>query len=859
MRRSYWFTGAIFIVALITLTVFSLQASSFNPTKNTIVFHDLSDGNPAFAGAWFVVTGDIDGDGRADVIGGAHHSQKVSWFRNLGHGTWVETVIVSGFDGFTALAAADIDGDGDLDVVAVAENIATAAWFENPRLNDSGANGVWDRINIDTGFANPSSVVAGDMDSDGDQDVIAVRTNLTTFGSNPSTYAACPPVNGEVAWWANGAGGTAWTKTTIDANFPGVTGVAVGDLDSDGDLDVAGAAVFTGCIPGVPPTITGSVAWWANNGNTWTRIAVDNSLNNANFVTVGNLDGDADLDIIASATHLVGSFTGDVGELVWYPNLGGAFGGKNTIDAAHVGTVGITTADLDGDGDLDIAAAAPISGQVNWFANTAGNASTWSKSFIGAFPDAISVASGDLDGDGDRDVVAARGDVLNENFGEVAWWGFNRVPTIGINAGLTVVEGFSATITSAMLQPFDDDPAGRLVYTVTSLPANGTLKLNGTALALNSTFTQQDILDGSVTYTHDGSETLSDNFGFALTDGVIMTPLLSAFQFTIRPVDDAALPLVSNPGDKALVGSLTGGEVRPSILWLPAGGATPTYYHILIADANEVPALDLWFTANDVCRETPCVFTPTFNDLPAGLLNGSYTLTIQQYAGGSISDVGSPLLFTVEVPLPAAQPNAQVNTNQGRPSLVFGDDPGATWLQVWIGTKNALETVHLGWYRKLDALCNGTTCELHLDAHLLNGAYTLYFQAWGPGGFNENNLLFWNGAFDFSLSFQPPEAVQPLTPTVTNGTPTLTWQGAEGATWYQVWLGTLSPIQTYFTGWLAALDLNCGSLGICVATLNGVNLPAGNSYSWYIQGWGPGGLSTGGVADGWTAGTPFTP
>ena len=64
-----------------------------------------------------------------------------------------------------------------------------------------------------------------------------------------------------------------------------------------------------------------------------------------------------------------------------------------------------------------------------------------------------------------------------------------------------------------------DNTTSQLVYTVTSAPGNGTLRLLGTALNVSDTFTQADINAGNVTYDHDGSETLSDSFGFDVDDG----------------------------------------------------------------------------------------------------------------------------------------------------------------------------------------------------------------------------------------------------------------------------------------------------------------------------------------------------
>src|SRR5207248_921692 len=67
--------------------------------------------------------------------------------------------------------------------------------------------------------------------------------------------------------------------------------------------------------------------------------------------------------------------------------------------------------------------------------------------------------------------------------------------TVTTNTGLSVPEGTTATLTTAELNTTSDpgDPASELLYTLTAVPAHGTLKLSGGALAVGGTFTQADV------------------------------------------------------------------------------------------------------------------------------------------------------------------------------------------------------------------------------------------------------------------------------------------------------------------------------------------------------------------------------
>ena len=128
---------------------------------------------------------------------------------------------------------------------------------------------------------------------------------------------------------------------------------------------------------------------------------------------------------------------------------------------------------------------------------------------------------------------------LNEATFALAITPVNDAPTAGANLGLTLAEGTTATIGGGLLQTNDvDSSAAQLVYTVTNLPAYGTLNLNGTALGTNGTFTQADLDAGRVTYTHDSSENFSDHFQFTVTDGQY-SQSEATFALTITPVNDA--------------------------------------------------------------------------------------------------------------------------------------------------------------------------------------------------------------------------------------------------------------------------------------------------------------------------------
>ena len=69
------------------------------------------------------------------------------------------------------------------------------------------------------------------------------------------------------------------------------------------------------------------------------------------------------------------------------------------------------------------------------------------------------------------------------------------------------------------------------------IPANGTLRLSGSALANGQTFTHADIVAGLVTYDHDDTENFADSFDFTVDDGA-GTATSNTFNWLIAPVND---------------------------------------------------------------------------------------------------------------------------------------------------------------------------------------------------------------------------------------------------------------------------------------------------------------------------------
>ena len=187
--------------------------------------------------------------------------------------------------------------------------------------------------------------------------------------------------------------------------------VYAADMDGDGDLDILGAGYYAG-----------EITWWENatgNGTSWTEHTVDDSFDGAISVYCADVDGDGDQDVLGAA------YTGDA--ITWWQNTAGDGSRwvKHTLDDSFDGAASVYSADLDGDGDLDVLGAAKEADAVTWWENTAGDGTSWAEHTVAASIDGPrSVHAADVDGDGDLDVLSAAVDAYH-----VTWW---ENPGIGL-------------------------------------------------------------------------------------------------------------------------------------------------------------------------------------------------------------------------------------------------------------------------------------------------------------------------------------------------------------------------------------------------------------------------------------------
>lgn len=396
---------------------------------------------------------DIDGDGDFDAFVGSQPGT-VAFYRNNGTPTAANFGTAEAAPGITDvgtmsnIAMVDVDGDGDMDAL-IGDHDGFTHYFQNHApgvtLVQTGATtavtegGATDSYTLVLRTA-PSASVTISLDTTNHQvGTSAPSVTFTTANWNvPQTLTvhAVNDTTGEGTHWGvighsvassdpgyNGLSAATVQVRITDNDIPvsalglaapvsetfgltgttGTTSPVFGDLDTDGDLDA------------LVGDNTGAIRYLRNDGTptapAFTGVATDIGLVNlATYASpdLVDIDGDGDLDAFIATYSGATSFfrnTGGTSEPV-FENLGVAFG----IPAVGI-SAKVSFADIDGDGDSDLALGSGFSG-VQLLRNTG------SRTFanFSAIPGGLGVAASgnytdpelaDIDGDGDIDLLVS--------------------------------------------------------------------------------------------------------------------------------------------------------------------------------------------------------------------------------------------------------------------------------------------------------------------------------------------------------------------------------------------------------------------------------------------------------------------
>ncbi|WP_439507045.1 beta strand repeat-containing protein, partial [Sediminibacterium sp.] len=424
------FTSSTVSVFRNTATTGSINTSSF---ANKVDF--TTGTNPRS-----VAIGDLDGDGKPDLVVANQSSSNISVFHNTSTGGSIEAGSFAAKVDFTIgttpghVSIGDFDGDGKADLAVVwASN--TVSVFRNTASSGSiGSGSFADKIDFTTGTG-PASVAIGDLDGDGKADLAVANFSSNNVSVLRNAEIQLPPIitsfspinakpgdvvtitgtnfnttttNNTVFFGATRATVTAATATSLTVTIPsGATYAPITVLNTGTSLAAYSLRNFT---PVYSPTKTNITA-----ADFQAKVDFATEASPRSFA-VGDLDGDGKPDLVVA--NLISNIVSVYRSTASSGSIGsGSFATKVDFATGDASPVSVAIGDIDGDGKPDLVVANSASNTVSVFRNTSTSGSIGSGSFAakvdfttGDRPQSLAI--GDLDGDGKPDLVIAN---LNSN------------------------------------------------------------------------------------------------------------------------------------------------------------------------------------------------------------------------------------------------------------------------------------------------------------------------------------------------------------------------------------------------------------------------------------------------------------
>ncbi|CAF4490488.1 unnamed protein product [Rotaria sp. Silwood2] len=372
-----------------------------------------------------LAVGDFDTDGRLDITVANNGDANIGFFFGLGNGDFSNQIIVSVGEGIYPIGVdvGDFNNDKRLDVV-VANNISPS-----PIIVLLGNGNHSFQIQMTHGVLPTGTVAVGDFNGDGRLDLVATNyydnsvTVLLGYGNGTFGNISIYPNSGNSAAYGLAVGDfnnddrldfvVAYFSTNRIAVFLGYgdgnfsnqmtystgisshpNGVAVGDFNNDGQLDVAVANQYAYNV---------GIFLGYGNGSFSNQTAYPTGLKSSPWsLAVEDFNKDDRLDI-AIANYGSGS----VGILIGHIN-GTFFNQITHATGDNSNPDGVAVGDFNNDGRLDIAYSDPLKDNIGVFLGYASGSLLATEAYqIGKSSEPVSIAVGDFNKDTLLDVAIA--------------------------------------------------------------------------------------------------------------------------------------------------------------------------------------------------------------------------------------------------------------------------------------------------------------------------------------------------------------------------------------------------------------------------------------------------------------------
>ena len=516
-------------------------------------------------------TGDINGDGHADLLIGAYgypansfkgRSYVVFGGPGVGSSGTIALSSLNGTNGFkldgengsddsgvAVSAAGDINGDGYVDLVIGAPGYPAAGANGKgrsylvfggpgvgstgtiPLLNLNGVNGFKLDGENNGDWSGVSVSAAGDINGDGHADLLIGANQYPARNSTGRSYVVFggPGVgsNGTLALSGlNGANGFKLDgeNKNDDSGYPLS---AAGDINGDGYADlVIGAegypaggqtgrsyVVFGG--PGVGSS--GTFALSSLSGANGFKLDGENFNDHSGYPvsTAGDINGDGYADLLISASY----YPAGSGKGRSYVVFGGPGVSKNGSIALS-SLNGVNGFKLDGENNGD-------------------QSGDWAS------------AAGDINGDGVDDLLIGAYQYPNGNGAGRSYVVFGDIPPVLVNNRLSLSVGAVIQLNATYLAAYDRNHNNNTLVFVSSAVTHGQFEIVGAPGVPLVNFTQQQITSGAIQFVHDSSLVAPSYNISVFSTGIAWTgPLSAKINFIGVPQSyfPAILPLASLNG-----------------------------------------------------------------------------------------------------------------------------------------------------------------------------------------------------------------------------------------------------------------------------------------------------------------------
>jgi hypothetical protein len=236
--------------------------------------------------------GDVNNDGRIDILAGNYWWEAPHWNRHLLHGDTLDPV--TGYSTSFINYCMDVNGDGWSDLIRFDQPGGICRWYQNPK----NKAGLWRGYTILTNAGIESPVFA-DVDRDGRMDLVC--NDVIT---KQVIWLQSPVIKNDTVWLRH-----IISNDSVRATDRYTHGLGWGDVNKDGRRDVI---IKTG--------------WWESPADVtadgWVFHAANLGADCANMFAY-DVDEDGDQDIISSSAHQYGIW--------WHEQITGTAGNNNWV------------------------------------------------------------------------------------------------------------------------------------------------------------------------------------------------------------------------------------------------------------------------------------------------------------------------------------------------------------------------------------------------------------------------------------------------------------------------------------------------------------------------------------------------